>query len=83
MDMKQCDCDKVWGFLEAAVDHVFIHHQELRERVLRGKYRIPFYMSTDCENLLKKFLILNPSKRGSLEVRSLSHFIQTDFLLFI
>lgn len=43
--------------------------QELRERVLRGKYRIPFYMSTDCENLLKKFLILNPTKRGTLEVR--------------
>ncbi|XP_058868142.1 serine/threonine-protein kinase MARK2 isoform X6 [Acipenser ruthenus] len=41
--------------------------KELRERVLRGKYRIPFYMSTDCENLLKKFLILNPGKRGSLE----------------
>ncbi|XP_072345751.1 serine/threonine-protein kinase MARK2 [Scyliorhinus torazame] len=40
---------------------------ELRERVLRGKYRIPFYMSTDCENLLKKFLVLNPAKRGSLE----------------
>lgn len=43
--------------------------QELRERVLRGKYRIPFYMSTDCENLLKKFLILNPLKRYTLEVR--------------
>uniref|UniRef100_A0A671Q4W4 MAP/microtubule affinity-regulating kinase 3 n=1 Tax=Sinocyclocheilus anshuiensis TaxID=1608454 RepID=A0A671Q4W4_9TELE len=41
--------------------------KELRERVLRGKYRIPFYMSTDCENLLKKFLILNPTKRGSLD----------------
>ncbi|XP_063692256.1 MAP/microtubule affinity-regulating kinase 3-like isoform X39 [Bolinopsis microptera] len=41
--------------------------KELRERVLRGKYRIPFYMSTDCENLLKKFLILNPVKRHSLE----------------
>uniref|UniRef100_A0A671NUS5 non-specific serine/threonine protein kinase n=1 Tax=Sinocyclocheilus anshuiensis TaxID=1608454 RepID=A0A671NUS5_9TELE len=41
--------------------------KELRERVLRGKYRIPFYMSTDCESLLKKFLILNPTKRGSLE----------------
>ncbi|GFR13002.1 hypothetical protein TNCT_708211 [Trichonephila clavata] len=41
--------------------------KELRERVLRGKYRIPFYMSTDCENLLKKFLVLNPSKRASLE----------------
>lgn len=45
--------------------------QELRERVLRGKYRIPFYMSTDCENLLKKLLVLNPGKRGSLEVRLL------------
>ena len=41
--------------------------KELRERVLRGKYRIPFYMSTDCENLLKKFLVLNPAKRSSLE----------------
>ncbi|XP_049276414.1 MAP/microtubule affinity-regulating kinase 3 isoform X4 [Rhipicephalus sanguineus] len=42
--------------------------KELRERVLRGKYRIPFYMSTDCENLLKKFLVLNPAKRATLEV---------------
>jgi MAP/microtubule affinity-regulating kinase len=41
--------------------------KELRERVLRGKYRIPFYMSTDCENLLKKFLVLNPTKRATLE----------------
>ncbi|KAF7686810.1 serine/threonine-protein kinase MARK1-like [Silurus meridionalis] len=41
--------------------------KELRERVLRGKYRIPFYMSTDCENLLKRLLVLNPTKRGSLE----------------
>lgn len=24
-------------------------------------------MSTDCENLLKKFLVLNPAKRASLE----------------
>uniref|UniRef100_A0A7E4VGY6 Serine/threonine-protein kinase par-1 n=1 Tax=Panagrellus redivivus TaxID=6233 RepID=A0A7E4VGY6_PANRE len=41
--------------------------KELRERVLRGKYRIPFYMSTDCENLLKKFLVLNPQRRGTLD----------------
>ncbi|KAF0300054.1 Serine/threonine-protein kinase MARK1 [Amphibalanus amphitrite] len=40
--------------------------KDLRERVLRGKYRIPFYMSTDCENLLRKFLVLNPAKRASL-----------------
>ncbi|XP_041703756.1 MAP/microtubule affinity-regulating kinase 3 isoform X1 [Coregonus clupeaformis] len=43
--------------------------KELRERVLRGKYRIPFYMSTDCENLLKRFLVLNPAKRGTFEVK--------------
>ena len=29
--------------------------------------RIPFYMSTDCENLLRKFLVLNPAKRATLE----------------
>lgn len=48
--------------------YVFTPMQELRERVLRGKYRIPFYMSTDCESLLKRFLVLNPAKRGTLEV---------------
>ncbi|PAA75466.1 hypothetical protein BOX15_Mlig033376g2 [Macrostomum lignano] len=41
--------------------------KELRERVLRGKYRIPFYMSTDCESLLKRMLVLNPTKRHTLE----------------
>uniref|UniRef100_A0A1I8G1C0 Protein kinase domain-containing protein n=1 Tax=Macrostomum lignano TaxID=282301 RepID=A0A1I8G1C0_9PLAT len=41
--------------------------KELRERVLRGKYRIPFYMSTDCEALLKRMLVLNPTKRHSLD----------------
>ncbi|KAI1229723.1 hypothetical protein IHE44_0010908 [Lamprotornis superbus] len=55
-------CGWFWG-----AHALFWGPQELRERVLRGKYRIPFYMSTDCENLLKKFLILNPTKRGTLE----------------
>ncbi|XP_033971757.1 MAP/microtubule affinity-regulating kinase 4 isoform X1 [Trematomus bernacchii] len=41
--------------------------KELRERVLRGKYRVPFYMSTDCEGILRRFLVLNPSKRCSLD----------------
>lgn len=48
--------------------------KELRDRVLRGKYRIPFYMTTDCENLLKKFLVLNPAKRASLEVSYIARF---------
>jgi serine/threonine protein kinase len=64
--------------------------RELRERVLRGKYRIPFYISTDCENLLRKFLVLNPAKRASLEqimkvIRSnkniLKHFLQEFFTI--
>ncbi|KAL7673804.1 hypothetical protein ACOME3_000084 [Neoechinorhynchus agilis] len=41
--------------------------KELRERVLRGKYRVPFYMTTDCEALLRKLLVLNPLKRHTLE----------------
>ncbi|RWS22279.1 map/microtubule affinity-regulating kinase 2:4-like protein, partial [Leptotrombidium deliense] len=40
--------------------------KKLRDRVLKCKYKIPFYMSLDCENVIKKFLILNPSKRPSL-----------------
>jgi len=40
----------------------------VKERVLKGKYRIPYYMSTDCENLVRKFLVVNPTKRTTLEV---------------
>lgn len=53
--------------------------KELRERVLRGKYRIPFYMSTDCENLLKKFLVLNPARRASLEVSQVAIALELGF----
>ncbi|XP_054913280.1 MAP/microtubule affinity-regulating kinase 3a isoform X14 [Poeciliopsis prolifica] len=53
--------------------------KELRERVLRGKYRIPFYMSTDCENLLKRFLVLNPTKRGTLEQIMKDRWINSGF----
>lgn len=65
-------------------NNFYCHLQELRERVLRGKYRIPFYMSTDCENLLKKFLVLNPTKRASLEVsvQSPSNIIDVKFCFF-
>ncbi|CAF0996778.1 unnamed protein product [Rotaria magnacalcarata] len=53
--------------------------KELRERVLRGKYRIPFYMSTDCENLLKKFLVLNPTRRSALEAIMKDKWINVNF----
>ena len=58
----------MWVF-NSLLDAIKLSHwSHFRERVLRGKYRIPFYMSTDCENLLKKFLVLNPARRASLEV---------------
>lgn len=66
--MKEVWCPGGLGEI-CSSSEVSVCPQELRERVLRGKYRIPFYMSTDCENLLKRFLVLNPGKRGTLEVR--------------
>ncbi|KAI9193352.1 serine/threonine-protein kinase MARK1-like protein [Polychytrium aggregatum] len=40
---------------------------KLRARVLAGKYKVPFYMSTDCERLIKRMLVLEPAKRITLE----------------
>ncbi|KAJ3091008.1 Map microtubule affinity-regulating kinase [Quaeritorhiza haematococci] len=54
---------------------------KLRARVLAGKFKIPFYMSTemkpdssfypllalDCERLIKRMLVLDPTKRATLE----------------
>jgi len=42
--------------------------QELKERVLKGKYNVPFYVPSDLQRLIKKFLVLNPAKRITLEV---------------
>lgn len=39
----------------------------LKARVLSGKFRIPFYMSSDCENLIRNMLKLDPPKRYSIE----------------
>eukprot|EP01134_Creolimax_fragrantissima_P004284 CFRG4284T1 len=40
--------------------------KELREKVIQGKYRIPFYMSTECESYLRLFLNKNPIKRATI-----------------
>uniref|UniRef100_A0A3Q3A5D2 non-specific serine/threonine protein kinase n=1 Tax=Kryptolebias marmoratus TaxID=37003 RepID=A0A3Q3A5D2_KRYMA len=53
--------------------------KELRERVLRGKYRVPFYMSTDCEGILRRFLVLNPTKRCTLEQVMKDKWINTGY----
>ncbi|XP_048199852.1 serine/threonine-protein kinase SIK3 isoform X4 [Perognathus longimembris pacificus] len=41
--------------------------QNLRARVLSGKFRIPFFMSTECEHLVRHMLVLDPNKRLSME----------------
>ena len=45
---------------------------KLRARVIAGKFKVPFYMSpgdsfnVDCERLIKKMLVLDPSKRATM-----------------
>ncbi|KAM9299651.1 serine/threonine-protein kinase SIK3 [Gastrophryne carolinensis] len=41
--------------------------QNLRARVLSGKFRIPFFMSTECEHLIRHMLVLEPSRRLTME----------------
>ncbi|XP_032353009.1 serine/threonine-protein kinase SIK1 isoform X1 [Camelus ferus] len=35
----------------------------LRQRVLEGRFRIPFFMSRDCETLIRRMLVVDPAKR--------------------
>ncbi|XP_061735193.1 serine/threonine-protein kinase SIK1 [Nerophis ophidion] len=35
----------------------------LKQRVTEGRFRIPFFMSQECENLIRKMLVVDPAKR--------------------
>jgi len=39
----------------------------LRDRVLSGRFRIPFFMSSECESLLRRMLVLDPTRRYTLQ----------------
>ena len=41
--------------------------QSLKSRVLSGKFRIPYFMSCDCEHLIRHMLITDPEKRYTLQ----------------
>ena len=41
--------------------------QELRSRVVGCQYRVPFFLSEQCEQLLKGLLVIDPERRLSLE----------------
>ncbi|KAI5618487.1 serine/threonine-protein kinase SIK1 isoform X1 [Silurus asotus] len=38
----------------------------LKQRVIEGHFRIPYYMSQECENLIRRMLVVDPVKRISL-----------------
>ncbi|GBM42605.1 Serine/threonine-protein kinase SIK3 [Araneus ventricosus] len=39
----------------------------LRNRVLAGKFRIPYFMSSECEHLIRHMLIVDPARRLTLD----------------
>ncbi|KAK6645412.1 hypothetical protein RUM43_001689 [Polyplax serrata] len=41
--------------------------QTLRTRVISGKFRIPYFMSGDCEHLIRHMLIVDPDKRLTIK----------------
>ncbi|XP_063218746.1 serine/threonine-protein kinase SIK3-like isoform X2 [Bacillus rossius redtenbacheri] len=45
--------------------------QTLRTRVLAGKFRIPYFMSADCEHLIRNMLVVEPEKR--LGIKQILH----------
>ncbi|KAJ8972818.1 hypothetical protein NQ317_008735 [Molorchus minor] len=58
--------------------------QALRDRVLSGRFRIPYFMSSanfvedkDCESLIRKMLVLEPNKRFSISQIKKHRWMQT------
>jgi len=41
--------------------------QALRDRVLDGRFRVPFFMSSECEDLIRHMLVKDQSQRFSIE----------------
>ncbi|TSK17861.1 Serine/threonine-protein kinase SIK1 [Bagarius yarrelli] len=38
----------------------------LKQRVIEGRFRIPYFLSQECENLIRRMLVVDPAKRISL-----------------
>jgi len=61
--------------------------QDLRSRVVSCQYRIPFFLSQECEHLIRGLLVMEPNKRLSLEQITLhkwlvSHLEPGEYQLF-
>uniref|UniRef100_A0A4W3HIQ5 non-specific serine/threonine protein kinase n=1 Tax=Callorhinchus milii TaxID=7868 RepID=A0A4W3HIQ5_CALMI len=49
----------------------------LRQRVLEGRFRIPFYLSQACENLIRRMLVVDPTKRVTMSQIKQHHWMQS------
>lgn len=50
----------------------------LRERVLSARYRVPYFMSAECESLVRKMLVKDPTKRYTIEQVKRHRWMQAD-----
>ncbi|KAL9965286.1 hypothetical protein ACROYT_G029061 [Oculina patagonica] len=50
----------------------------LRDRVLEGRFRIPFFMSTECEHLIRHMLVKDPNQRYTIEQIKKHKWMQAD-----
>ncbi|XP_067297635.1 serine/threonine-protein kinase SIK2-like [Pseudorasbora parva] len=50
----------------------------LRRRVTDGRFRVPFFMSQDCESLIRRMLAVDPAKRFSVTQIKLHRWMQAD-----
>ncbi|XP_073699257.1 serine/threonine-protein kinase SIK1-like [Garra rufa] len=50
----------------------------LRRRVTDGRFRVPFFMSQDCESLIRRMLAVDPAKRFSVEQIKQHRWMQVD-----
>lgn len=50
----------------------------LRQRVLEGRFRIPYFMSQDCEILIRRMLVVDPTKRITIAQIKQHKWMQAD-----
>ncbi|XP_078512522.1 serine/threonine-protein kinase SIK1 [Lissotriton helveticus] len=50
----------------------------LRQRVLEGRFRIPYFMSQDCESLIRRMLVVDPTKRLTISQIKQHKWMQAD-----
>ncbi|KAI4882060.1 hypothetical protein NFI96_028315 [Prochilodus magdalenae] len=50
----------------------------LKQRVTEGRFRVPYFMSQDCENLIRRMLAVDPTKRISVAQIKQHRWMQAD-----